>query len=285
MEKREIEEILIKSIEAALKAGEEILKVFYSSNFEVEYKSDNSPVTVADIRASKIIENALAPFNYPYLSEEEEIPPYNERKKWDRFWMVDPLDGTKEFVNNGKDFTVNIALIENNYPVIGTIYIPMEQSVYFGAKGYGAFKAERVKSSSPEDIISNALPLPLMHKKDKFTLVGSRSHMTQETEDYYKQIKDEKGHDNVEIIIRGSSLKMCTVAEGRADLYPRLSNIMEWDIAAGHAICEAAGCAVTQWDGTKLAYNKENFYQPWFIVKKSPGFATCHPSFNFFTSS
>jgi len=268
MEKSDTIKFIIKSIEAAIKAGEEILNVFYSSDFDVEYKSDNSPVTVADIRASKKIEEILSGFNLPFLSEEEDIPSYKIRKNWDRFWMVDPLDGTKEFVNRRKDFTVNIALIENNYPVMGVIYIPVEKTIYYGAKGYGAFKGVCDSDSDPEDIIKSAIPIPFEHKREKYNVVGSRSHLTPETKAYFEKIKEEIGADNVEIIIRGSSLKMCVVAEGKADLYPRLSHIMEWDIAAGHAICEAAGCTVTQWNGSRLVYNKESFYQPWFIVKR-----------------
>jgi len=268
MEKEPLNRLIQIAIAAALKAGKAILEVYYSPGFDVEWKEDESPVTIADRRASEIIVQELAASGYPVISEEEVFPPFEERRNWDFLWMVDPLDGTREFVNKRGDFTVNIALIEKDHPVIGVVYIPMEGSIYFGGSPIGSYKAIEVDRLSVEEIIWSALKLPLQHHRDKFTMVGSRSHMNAETLAFFEKIRIEKGEENVGIVIRGSSLKMCIVAEGIADLYPRLGHIMEWDTAAGHAICEGAGCVVSQWDGSRLRYNKIDFYQPWFRVSK-----------------
>ncbi|MCX6240102.1 MAG: 3'(2'),5'-bisphosphate nucleotidase CysQ [Bacteroidia bacterium] len=261
-----IYEYLYLAVNAALKAGSKIMEVFRSDNFEVEQKMDLSPVTIADKAASKIIEELLSSSGLPYLSEEEIFSPYDDRKNWDLFWCVDPLDGTKEFIRKGHDFTVNIALIDRNKPILGVVYLPAFDSIYFGGKSITARKYEQVKNASVSNIIKNSIQLPFFQNNEKFVMVGSHSHLNAETKAYFETVFEEKGSGNVEILIRGSSLKMCLIAEGSADYYPRLSHIMEWDIAAGHAICEAAGCKVTDWNGNQLIYNKPDFYMPWFKI-------------------
>ncbi|GET34742.1 3'(2'),5'-bisphosphate nucleotidase CysQ [Prolixibacter bellariivorans] len=266
MEKFEPKSLLKPAIRAALEAGEAIMKVHRSRDLEVEYKEDESPVTLADKEASRVIIEMLTPYGFPFLSEEETFPPYEEREKWGYFWMIDPLDGTKEFIRNGDDFTVNIALIDKNQPVLGVIYVPVTGYLYFGSTDKGAYRTANADTLSAEQIFAKGVQLPLENQHEKFTLVGSLSHMNKETSAYFDKLMEEKGKENVDVVICGSSLKMCMVGEGTADCYPRLSNIMEWDTAAGHAICEASGCEVTQWNGKPLIYNKEDFYQPWFRV-------------------
>ena len=268
MEKFEPKSMLKPAIRAALEAGEAIMKVHRSRDLEVEYKEDDSPVTRADKAASQVIIEMLTPYGFPFLSEEETFPPYEERKKWGYFWMIDPLDGTKEFIRNGDDFTVNIALIDKDRPVLGVIYVPVSGYLYFGSTDKGAYRTANADTLSFEQIFAKGVSLPIDDGHEKFTMVGSISHMNEDTRSYFNKVMDEKGRENVEVIIRGSSLKMCMVAEGTADCYPRLSHIMEWDTAAGHAICEASGCEVKQWNGKPMVYNKEDFYQPWFRVSR-----------------
>jgi len=268
MEKLEPKSLLKPAIRAALAAGEAIMKVHRSRQLEVEYKEDESPVTLADRKASQVIIEMLTSYGFPFLSEEETFPSYEEREKWDYSWMIDPLDGTKEFIRNGDDFTVNIALIYKTQPVLGIIYVPVSGHLYYGSIDNGAYRTSNADTLSVEQILAKGVQLPLKNHHTKYTLVGSLSHMNKDTRAYFDKLMDEMGEENVDVVIRGSSLKMCLVAEGTADCYPRLSNIMEWDIAAGHAICEASGCEVTQWNGKPLVYNKEDFYQPWFKVSR-----------------
>jgi len=179
------------------------------------------------------------------------------------------LTGTKEFIRRSCDFTVNIALIDRNKPILGVIYLPAFDCIYFGGKGIAAHKFEGVKNTSVSSIIENSVQLPLKQSNEKYVLLGSHSNLNDETKAYFESIFEEKASSNVEILIRGSSLKMCLIAEGHADYYPRLSHIMEWDIAAVHAICEAAGCNVTDWKCNKLIYNTPNFYMPWFKISRN----------------
>lgn len=259
------------AVNAALLAGKEILKI-YETDFSVEKKSDDSPLTRADTASNKIITNALKNTGLPVLSEEGRDIPYRERKNWDAFWLVDPLDGTKEFIKKNDEFTVNIALVKNNKPVMGIIYVPVLDILYFGSLDEGAFKCEKLCTPMPENknishlaSISDALPLKNLNKK--FTVVASRSHLSKETAAFIDQLKSE--HGEVATISRGSSLKLCMVAEGRADIYPRFAPTSEWDTAAGHAIVLSAGGIVTTADGKEeLSYNKEDLLNPWFIVKQ-----------------
>lgn len=273
---------LLKAIEASIEAGHAILDV-YHSDFSVEYKTDDSPLTLADKQSHKVIVNHLAEFNIPILSEEGKGTPYEERQTWNQMWIVDPLDGTKEFVKRNGEFTVNVALVENCKPVLGVIFIPDKRTLYFAANGLGSYKLKKIisadifKSESnkqkPEDrlaaILDMADQLPVNRSPlSLFTIVGSRSHQTPELKAYVEEKRREFG--NVKFIAAGSSQKFCVVAEGRADIYPRLGPTMEWDTAAGQAIAENAGARVVRNDNQKpLTYNKEDLYNPYFIVQRA----------------
>lgn len=262
---QKMNDLLKLAIDAAIKGGEEIMKV-YASDFEVELKSDYSPLTEADKNAHEAIKELLMPSDLPLLSEEGKGVDHTERKNWGRFWMVDPLDGTKEFVKRNGEFTVNIALIEQGFPVMGVIYVPVLKTLYYGDLEHGAFKVEEVETTVTEDQLSlNAKPMPLPQGERNYTLVGSRSHPSAETAEYIKSVEARKGQ--VDIVSRGSSLKLCMVAEGVADEYPRFAPTMEWDTAAGQAIVEASGKKVIGWsDKKRLPYNKENLLNDWFLV-------------------
>ena len=258
---------LITAIKSALTAGKAILEV-YDSGFEVEIKEDLSPLTTADKKSHTIIVHHLKKTGIPVLSEEGKDIPYAERKDWDVLWIVDPLDGTKEFIKKNGEFTVNIALVMNGRPVLGVIYVPVPDILYFASQSEGSYKIEHVKRFSDPDwktLIKNASLLPLKVSKNRYTVVGSRSHMNQATQRFIA-LKKEK-HGEIEIISKGSSLKFCMIAEGKADVYPRFAPTSEWDTAAGQAIVEHAGGSVTLTDGeTPLTYNKENILNPEFIV-------------------
>jgi len=246
------------AIEAAVAAGNEILEV-YESDFTVEHKDDKSPLTLADKRGHLKIMSFLEGTPYPVLSEEGKHLSYDERKQWNCFWLVDPLDGTKEFIKRNGEFTVNIALVENGVPVMGVIYVPVKDTLYVGSED-GAFKYEAYATGNS---LKQSLPLPKGNRQ--YTLVGSRSHMTAATELFFEEKKKE--HGSVEVLTVGSSLKLCMVAEGKADAYPRCAPTMEWDTGAGHAIALAAGFNVTQYNTTEpLIYNKEDLLNPWFLV-------------------
>ncbi|WP_346856178.1 3'(2'),5'-bisphosphate nucleotidase CysQ [uncultured Draconibacterium sp.] len=258
------------AIHAAIQAGEEILKIYNDpeQDFSVERKADNSPLTIADKLSHTIIEAALLKTPYPILSEEGKAIDYKERKQWQKFWLVDPLDGTKEFIKRNGEFTVNIALVESGDPVVGIIFVPVTKTLYFGEVGQGAWKLDAVSIVEDwiiERIKQNGIRLPEVDAGRKFTAVGSRSHSNEETVVYIKKLEEEFG--KIEIISKGSSLKICMVAEGSADVYPRFGPTMEWDTAAGHAIAVAAGKNVTLADHkTPLKYNKEDLLNPFFIV-------------------
>jgi len=272
-------ELLYLAIGAAIQAGEAVLKV-YDTDFSVEHKSDSSPLTLADRESHRILEKSLKTTGIPILSEEGRHLPYEERKAWKTFWLLDPLDGTKEFVKRNGEFTVNIALVTDGKPVMGVIYVPVVDDLYFGTIESGAYKvttaAARLLSpylnaattllQMPEQLSSaERLPSPL-YSPERFTVVGSRSHSTPEVNKIVEELKNK--HGEVELISAGSSLKICMVAEGRAQLYPRTGPTMEWDTAAGQAIAEAAGAEMVVFDtGAPMRYNKENLLNPWFIVK------------------
>lgn len=247
-------ELLDLAVEAAILAGEEIIKI-YDQNFEVFTKKDNSPLTIADQNANKIIENQLQKTQIPILSEEGKHASYKERKSWKHLWIVDPLDGTKEFVKRNGEFTVNIALVENGVPIMGIIYVPVTKVLYYSSS-LGAFKK----------INKKILRLPLNNDRNSFVVVGSRSHQSKETAEYFAELK--KNNGDIEIISMGSSLKICLVAEGKADIYPRFAPTMEWDTAAGHAIVNASGKSLKDYHtGSEMIYNRENLINNWFIVK------------------
>ncbi len=246
-------------IEIAREAGKKILEI-YHTEFTVENKEDHSPLTVADKLSHTAIEEGLTRLHpeIPILSEEGIEISFETRKAWNRFWVVDPLDGTKEFIKKNDEFTVNIALIEGGYPVFGLVYAPALDLLYVGSE-QEAFKVE--KGNREELKVSTT-------QRDVFTMVESRSHPSEALEELVAKI--EKKYPQMTRIQRGSSLKLCAVADGSADLYPRLGPTMEWDTAAGQAIVEAAGGQVITWDGKRLAYNKASLVNEFFLVSSRP---------------
>ena len=260
------------AIKAAIAAGKTIMNVYNdpNSDFSVEKKADNSPLTRADTAAHNTIVEILAPTQLQVLSEEGRNIEFAEREKWSTFWMVDPLDGTKEFIKRNGEFTVNIALIHNGEPVMGVIYVPVKKELYFGSKQKGAFKVSDIDCDTQtpiEEINLRSIQMPFTKNTDGVVIVASRSHQSPETVDFIAEVR--KSEPNVTLVSSGSSLKICLVAEGTADIYPRYAPTMEWDTAAGHAIASAAGCVVQKTDvDQSLKYNKENLLNPWFIVKR-----------------
>jgi len=261
-------ELATIAIEASIKAGQEILKI-YDGEFEVITKDDNSPLTIADQNAHHIISSYLEKTGLPILSEEGKMIPYSERKDWEYYWVVDPLDGTKEFVKRNGNFTVNIALMHLNSPVLGVIYIPVSDEMYFGGSDIGSFKHGDFSNKTydnVESLLTDENKLPLFNLPEKFTIVASSSHLSKETVDYMETLKEE--HGEVEIVSKGSSLKICLVAEGTAHQYPRFAPTMEWDIAAGHGIISGVGKDIIDHTTRKtILYNKENLLNNWFIVR------------------
>ena len=254
------------AIQAAIDGGKAIMDV-YETDFDVIIKDDASPLTIADQNANKVINEYLETTNVPIISEENKQLNYSERKDWTRCWMVDPLDGTKEFVKRNGEFTVNIALIKEGQPTLGVIYIPVTKMLYFTAEdASSSYKLEIdiEKEIAVEEIIANAVQIFPSEKRDPIKIVGSRSHLNEETKNFISNI--EKEH-TVDIVSRGSSLKFCVIAEGGAHVYPRFAPTMEWDTAAGHAICKAVGVEVIDQETQKpLRYNKENLLNPYFLV-------------------
>jgi len=263
----DIKKLLFAAINASLKAGEEILKV-YDSDFAVEQKDDKSPLTLADKNAHNAIADILKDFNIPLLSEEGKSIEYSERSKWDYFWMVDPLDGTKEFVKRNGEFTVNIALIHKRKSILGVIYVPVTKTLYFAAEGISSFKFAIVDmiEDNLDGIILQSIKLPIENNNKKFIVVASRSHLSEETQMFIDGLKT--AHKEVEFLSSGSSIKLCLVAEGSANVYPRFAPTMEWDTAAGQAICEIAGKKVLDYSTNQnLLYNKPNLLNNWFVVQ------------------
>ena len=251
-----LSQINIQDVVAIAKeAGGAIMQI-YSQDFEVEYKQDNSPLTIADKKANDIIENNLNQLlvNLPILSEEGKEIPYEDRKHWEYFWLIDPLDGTKEFVKKNGEFTVNIALIHKNTPVLGVVYAPALDICYWAKQGEGAFKD------------GQRLPLKTESQRETYKIVASRSHMSDETQAFIDDIDTDK---EKELILIGSSLKICLVAEGEADIYPRLGPAMEWDTGAAHAIVNETGKNVQKYNNVEYMshlYNKEKLLNQWFVA-------------------
>ncbi|WP_037348834.1 3'(2'),5'-bisphosphate nucleotidase CysQ [Sediminibacter sp. Hel_I_10] len=257
------------AIEASLKAGEVIMHV-YDTEFDVELKDDKSPLTEADKRANDVINSFLIPTEIPIISEENKQTDYSIRKDWKHCWVVDPVDGTKEFIKRNGEFTVNIALIKDGKPELGVIYVPATKILYYAdVATQKAYKAELSSHLTPmHDILERSKVLqPKPDHEQTVEVVGSRSHMSQETLDYVEGLK--KAGKSVDIVSKGSSLKFCLVAEGSADVYPRFAPTMEWDTAAGQAICNAVGIEVISKETDQpLLYNKHNLLNPWFLVSK-----------------
>jgi 3'(2'), 5'-bisphosphate nucleotidase len=263
--------LLFGAIKAALGAGNEIMTI-YSRDFDVEYKADFSPLTDADKLANICIQGKLSHYLMPILSEEDvSHVSYPERQKWERFWLVDPLDGTKEFIKKNGEFTVNIALVQNGAPVLGVVYVPVTRVLYYASALTGSFKVVvpvDFKDDDIDNLLKSASSLPCNYENAfTYTVVASRSHFSKETEEFIR-IKETE-HKNVELISAGSSIKICLVAEGKANVYPRLAPTMEWDTAAGQAVAKYAGCKVYNYDtGIELNYNKEILLNPWFVVER-----------------
>ncbi len=258
------------AIQASISAGKEILTVYNTGNFDIQIKNDNSPLTLADKKSHDLITEHLKATGLPVLSEEGKDISYEERKSWEYFWLVDPLDGTKEFIKRNDEFTVNIALIKEGTPVLGVIYAPVLNLLYFAERTAGSYKAE--VTGADENInmavmLSKAVKLPVNNKTHKFTAVSSRSHMNQITQLNINELK--KRYGDIDIISRGSSLKLCMIAEGTADIYPRFGPTMEWDTAAGHAIIKYSGGKMIRADNSEeLIYNKEDLHNPFFVAYK-----------------
>ena len=269
------------AIVGAITAGRTILEVYDSTDMGVEKKADDSPLTRADRRSHEIITAAIGGFSIPVLSEEGRDIPFAERRQWPRMWIVDPLDGTKEFIKRNGEFTVNIALAEEGVPTMGVIYVPVTDTLYFADQARGAFmrsacaatgvdKASATHQGGLDDIIAASVRLPVPKDPERpFTVMGSRSHATPELTAYVAAMREK--HGDVDFISAGSSLKICKVAEGKADVYPRLGPTMEWDTAAGQAIAVASGARVVRHDnGEPLSYNKADLLNPWFVVERPP---------------
>lgn len=250
-----LETIDIKEIkEIALRAGEAVMQI-YKKDFSIDYKDDKSPLTEADLKSNEIICSSLQRLypNIPIMSEENKQTDYEIRKNWDFYWCIDPIDGTKEFIKKNDEFTVNIALVHKDTPVLGVVYAPAIGEMYSAKKGEGAFLNEQ------------KLPLHTNeNKKECMKVVASKSHLSQETQEFIDALDTKQ----VEQVSKGSSLKLCMVASGEADIYPRLGPTMEWDTAAADAIVREAGKMTYLFENEiPMVYNKENLLNPWFIVK------------------
>jgi len=253
-----MKELIPKLMDIARKAGDEIMKIYANAEHGVEYKEDNSPLTEADKASHAVITEglrALCP-DIPVISEESAEIPYIERKDWQSFWLVDPLDGTKEFIKRNGEFTVNIALVKGRLPFFGMILIPARDKLYYGGEGIGAFRVDFARGEAERIGSRPAARKPIA--------AVSRSHLSRETRKIV-------GRLDAETLAAGSALKFTLIAEGEADIYPRLGPTWEWDTAAGHAIAEAAGAFVSKPDGQSLIYNKE--------ILKHEGFVVCAPGF------
>jgi 3'(2'), 5'-bisphosphate nucleotidase len=281
---------LLTALRTAGTAGEAIMEI-YGSSFGVEFKDNGSPLTLADKRSHEIIAGRLTDCQagrgeLPVLSEEGREIPFEERSRWGYFWLVDPLDGTKEFIKRNGEFTVNIALIRKQTPVIGVVYVPAKEIFYFAAEGIGARKMDagffsclereyddpdRELDAILRDSVSlpreaGEKPHPSERQKARLTVAGSRSHSAEAFQYFLEEMK--KKYEEVEFISAGSSLKFCLVAEGRADIYPRFGPTMEWDSAAGQCIVEqAGGRVVSMEDGLPLAYNKRDLRNAFFMCE------------------
>jgi 3'(2'), 5'-bisphosphate nucleotidase len=283
LSREELLSCLYTALLAAKEAGRAITGI-YNSPFVVELKEDRSPLTAADKRSHEIISSCLKGA-FPVLSEEGREVPFQERSEWNYFWLIDPLDGTKEFIKRNGEFTVNIALVHSDAPVMGVIYVPVRQVLYFALEGFGAYKMENAmafegwnagheNATAAEAAIRASVKLPLQEasrevshgQPSKLVVAGSRSHSTKEFEVFLGEMR--KRYREVEFISAGSSLKFCLVAEGKADIYPRFGPTMEWDTAAGQCIVEQSGGKVfSMEDRRPLSYNKMDLRNVFFVCE------------------
>lgn len=258
------------AIEASLLAGEEILNIYRSQELDLVVKDDKSPLTAADLAAHKAIVTHLGASELPMMSEEQENASFKVREAWTKYWLIDPLDGTKEFINRNGEFTVNIALIECSLPTLGVVYAPALGELFYADLEIGSFRVNDCSISSANRSVQNIFEKahklsPQPESKDRCRVIGSRSHSSKEFQEYVEQLKIQ--YLSTEIFSAGSSLKFCRLAEGSADVYPRLGRTMEWDTAAGHIVAKAAGRKVLDFHAkTELRYNKEDLANPWFVV-------------------
>jgi 3'(2'), 5'-bisphosphate nucleotidase len=283
----QLNDYLLTALLASKEAGLAIIDV-YEQDFDVSYKEDRSPLTLADQRSHNIIVDHLTDpsrKSLPILSEEGKDIPFEQRRIWEYFWLIDPLDGTKEFIKRNGEFTVNIALIYQHRPILGVIFAPVNNVFYFASEGFGSYRlkngnAFKLLDGKASEIDRDRVLKEILKQSDRlpyydtpsethdspFIIVGSRSHPSKEFEAFVKTMR--KQHAKVEVVSSGSSLKLCLVAEGRANIYPRLGPTMEWDTAAGQAIVEQANGSVLNYEtGEPLQYNKKNLLNSWFIVK------------------
>jgi len=258
------DELLSNVIAVSEKAGKAIMDIYSQHDSGITYKNDNSPLTLADMAAHKLILDQLKMITpqIPALSEESKNISYDERKTWKTFWLVDPLDGTKEFIKGNGEFTVNIALIDRGAVILGVVHAPALEITYFAAKGKGAFKKVNNGGMKTFDIHV----LDYQSQSEKLKIVCSRSHGSEMLERLLKNI------GNADYVSMGSSLKLCLIAEGKAHLYPRLGPTMEWDTAAAQCIVESAGGAITDLNKNALRYNKPNLLNPYFMAYGAPSF-------------
>jgi 3'(2'), 5'-bisphosphate nucleotidase len=250
-----LDQIELNDIEAiALEAGHAIMEI-YNRDFSIEYKDDKSPLTEADLASNEVIIKALEKYNLPIMSEEGKEIPYEERKDWEYYWCIDPIDGTKEFIKKNGEFTVNIALIHNKTPILGVVYAPSLKDMYKAKKGEGAFKNNQ------------KLPLKVNDSPEKsLKVVASKSHLSEETQAFIDVLANST--ESIKQVSKGSSLKLVMVAEGSADIYPRLAPTMEWDTAAADAIVRESGKMTYQFANKEaVIYNKVDLLNPWFVVK------------------
>jgi 3'(2'), 5'-bisphosphate nucleotidase len=255
------------ALTAILKASSGVLKIYEQNQLDVSYKSDKSPITQADKIASDIIHTTLAQTGLPVIDEETLPENYSLRKSWPYFWIVDPLDGTKEFIKRNGEFTVNIALVQSKTPIMGLISIPVKGLLYWGDNINGAYKIKLsdIHNSSYSELLEQGEKLPVKLTSDALKVMISRSHLEDQTLKYIEELKSK--YTKVTTIEAGSSLKFCYVAEGKADVYVRFSPTMEWDIAAGHAIVVASGAKITKApSGKRMLYNKKTLKNTGFIV-------------------
>ena len=255
------------AIVAAVKGGQAIMNI-YADDFTIEFKEDNTPVTAADLAANAIINELLEETEIPIISEENKQLDFELRSAWEQCWIVDPLDGTKEFIKRNGEFTVNIALCRGGDPILGVIYVPVTKEIYYADTTKGV--AYKTTLTAPLDntvlFTEKDRIFPADTTSNTIRVVGSRSHLNKDTLSFIEGLKQD--HDEVEIVSKGSSLKFCLVAEGTADVYPRFAPTMEWDTAAGHAICKAVGLEVIDQNTNKpMVYNRENLLNPYFLVR------------------
>jgi 3'(2'), 5'-bisphosphate nucleotidase len=264
--------LLKLAVKAAIEGGEQILNI-YNTDFLVETKSDDTPVTLADKTSGHSISQILNSSGIPVISEEEEVMDYDVRKNWKYAWIVDPLDGTKEYVKRNGEFAVNIALVKDNKPVIGVIYAPVLKVIYFAVINGGSYRIQQndmifelSKEALPDNLFEFGIPLPISEPPKTYTVVVSRSHLSREVQQHIDQLKNVYGE--VDCISVGSSIKQCWVAEGKAHEYPRFGRTMEWDTAAGQCILEQSGGSLVNFETRKpMKYNKKDMSNSFFIAK------------------